>query len=461
VGEASVKLAVIGTGVRTPLLLHGLASGASGLPVDEVVLHDTDGERLEVMAALGAHLSEGWGSGLKLRAETDPAGALSGADFVFAAIRVGQERARALDERIPLAHGVLGQETTGPGGFAMALRTIPAMLKYAALIERVAPGALLVNFTNPVGIILQAITAQSSVRAVGVCDTPTGMRRAVARLLGVPGNALHVDYVGLNHLGWMRRILVDGRDRTSEVIHRYEELRALGHGWELFDADLVRTLGLLPNEYLYFYYHRDRAVESILASGGTRGEQLAELNSALWTALRDAIGRGDPEAAEAAWTRATRTRRGTYLARERGDPAVEPAAALDQSVFEGEGYEGLAVAVMTAVGRRIPAPLILNVPNRGAIAGMSHDDVVEVTCMADGNGAHPLSQGEVPAEAWALLAPVKEYERLTVDAALTGSYRTALRALAVHPLVGSFDVAKAILDDYLAAHAEHLGYLGA
>jgi 6-phospho-beta-glucosidase len=456
-----MKLTLLGTGVRTPLLLNGLVSRGGDLALTEVVLHDADRERLEVMGALATHLVARWGGGFRVRAAPDAADALSEADFVFAAIRVGQEGARALDERIPLAHGVLGQETTGPGGFAMALRTIPAMLEHAALIERVAPRAVLVNFTNPVGIILQAITERSSVRAVGVCDTPTSMKRGVAGLLGVPGDELHVDYVGLNHLGWMRRVVVDGRDRTAEVLDRYEELRALGHGWELFDAELVRTIGLLPNEYLYFYYHRDRAVRSILASGGTRGEQLAELNAALWAALGDAIGRGDLDAAEAAWTRAMETRRGTYFAREAGASAAEADVPRERPVFEGEGYEGLAVAVMTAVSRGIRVPLILDVPNRGAIAGMPEGDVVEVTCMTDRNGAHPLAQGEIPAEARALLEPVKEYERLTVEAALTGSRRIALHALAIHPLVASFDLAKAILGEYLAVHGEHLGYLGA
>ena len=173
-----MKLTLLGTGVRTPLLLNGLVSRGSELALTEVVLHDADRERLEVMAALATHLVARWGGGFRVRAAPDAADALSEADFVFAAIRVGQEGARALDERIPLAHGVLGQETTGPGGFAMALRTIPAMLEHAALIERVAPRAVLVNFTNPVGIVLQAITERSSVRAVGVCDTPTSMKRA-------------------------------------------------------------------------------------------------------------------------------------------------------------------------------------------------------------------------------------------------------------------------------------------
>ena len=219
-------MTLLGAGVRAPFVLQGLAVSQADLGLDEVVLHDTDPERLALMTALGGHLCAEWGAGFTVRGEPDARAAVAGSRFVFSAIRPGQEAARAIDEDVPLRHGVLGQETTGPGGFAMALRSIPAMLGYARLIEDVAPDAMLVNFTNPVGIVMQALHDHApSVLAVGICDGPISMQRSVAAFLGRPREQVHADYAGLNHCGWIRRILVDGRDRLREVLDRFEELQ--------------------------------------------------------------------------------------------------------------------------------------------------------------------------------------------------------------------------------------------
>jgi 6-phospho-beta-glucosidase len=455
----TVKMTLLGAGVRTPFVLHGLVGRQSELGLSEVVLHDVDAERLETMAALGANLAASWGASFWIRGEADPRAALAGSSFVFAAIRVGGDRARALDEHVALKHGALGQETTGPAGFAMALRTIPPMVAYARLIEDVAPDAILVNFTNPVGIVVQALHDSSSTRVVGVCDSPIRMKRDIARFLGVGGDEVRVDYAGLNHAGWIHRVLVDGRDRMPELLERYEELRAMDEHWRLFDAELVSTLGMLPMEYLYFFYYRDRAVENVLRSQGTRGEQIAAINERLWPILRERMAAGDVEGAMRAWERAMRARSATYFARERGESVPEDADEDERApreMFEGGGYEGLATAVIAAAVRRLKVPLIVNAPNRGAIGGLDDDDVVEVTCLVDEHGAAPLAQGTLPPAAYALIEPLKAYERLTAQAAVEGSYDAALRALLVHPLVGSYPRARGILDDYLSAHAEYL-----
>jgi 6-phospho-beta-glucosidase len=442
-----MKLTMLGSGVRAPFVLRGLAVSEADLGLDEVVLHDTDPERLELMTALGGHLCAEWGAGFTVRGETDPRVAIAGARFVFSAIRPGQEAARAVDEEVPLKHGVLGQETTGPGGFAMALRTIPAMLGYARLIEEVAPDALLVNFTNPVGIVMQALHDHSGVRAVGICDGPISMQRSVAEFLGRARERVHADYFGLNHCGWIHRVLVDGRDRMPELLDRFEELQAADEQWKLFDPALVRAIGMLPMEYLYFYYYRDQAVAHIRGSGGSRGRQLQELNDALWPVLRECVDAVDLPGARRAWEHAMRERDATYFARERGETVADDEEPGD--AFEGEGYEGVATAVMAAAVQRRKVPLILNVPNEGAIGGLRDDDVVEVTCLADEHGAHPLAQGEMPEAALALVSQVKLYERLTVTAAVEGSYDAALGALLAHPLVASYPAAKAILDGYV------------
>jgi 6-phospho-beta-glucosidase len=443
-----MKMALLGSGVRAPFVLRGLAASEADLGLDEVVLHDTDPERLELMAALGGHLCAEWGAGFSVRGELDPRAAIDGTRFVFSAIRPGQEAARAVDEEVPLKYGVLGQETTGPGGFAMALRTIPAMLDYARLIEEVAPDALLVNFTNPVGIVMQALHDHTSVRAVGICDGPISMQRSVAAFLGRPRDQVHADYFGLNHCGWIHRVLVDGQDRMPELLDRFEELQAADEQWRLFDPALVRSIGMLPMEYLYFYYYRDQAVANIRGSGSSRGRQLQLINDALWPVLRACVDAGDLPGARAAWERAMGERDATYFARERGEIVAEEDEA-SSDVFEGEGYEGMATAVMAAAVQRRKVPLILNTANRGAIGGLLDDDVVEVTCLADEHGAHPIAQGDMPDAAIALIGQVKLYERLTVRAAVEGSYDAALGALLAHPLVASYPAAKAILDEYV------------
>jgi 6-phospho-beta-glucosidase len=445
-----MKMTMLGSGVRAPFVLRGLVQAQADLDLDEVVLHDLDEERLDLMTALGSSFCEEWGATFKLRGEPDARPAIQGAQFVFAAIRPGQERARAVDEEVPMKYGVLGQETTGPGGFAMALRTIPAMVNYGRLIEEVAPRAVLINFTNPVGIVMQALHDHTGVRAVGICDGPVSMQRSVADFLGEPRERVHADYFGLNHCGWMHRVLVDGVDRLPEIVDRFQELQASDEQWRVFEPELVRTLGMLPMEYLYFYYYRDVAVDRIQGSGGSRGRQLQTLNDSLWPQLRTAIDAEDLGSARTAWERAMAERNATYFARERGDILDEDQEAESSDPFGGEGYEGVATAVMAASVQRHKSPLILNVANRGAIPGLRDDDVVEVTCLVDEHGAHPLAQGAVPETALALISQVKVYERLTVKAAIEGSYDTALQALLAHPLVASYPSAKSILDGYIA-----------
>lgn len=456
-----MKVTLLGAGVRSPGVLLGLAAREQELGITEVALYDSDRQRLDIMSSLGTHLCREAGASFTIRAERDVRAALADSRFVYAAIRVGQDRARALDEQLAQKHGLLGQETTGAGGFSMAMRTIPVMLEYARMIADVAPDALVVNFTNPVGLIMQALCDHTAVNVVGVCDGPPHMHRSLATFLDVEREDLHVDYVGLNHCGWIRRVLVDGRDRLPEILDRYEELQRVDDAWALFDAELVRSLGALPMEYLYFYYYRDQAVDHIGRSGGTRGEQIASLNARLWADLRQMVEAGDVAGARDVWQRTLETRGATYFARERGgvvtgeDWAVGDMAALPDI----GGYAEAAGAVMSAVGRGRRTSLILNVLNRGAIRDLEDSDVVEVTCVVDQHGAHPLAQGSLPESMRSLVEPVKEYERLTVQAAVEGSYEKALRALVAHPLVASYPVARSILDDYLAAHAEFLGYV--
>lgn len=451
-----MKLVLLGAGIRTPLLVSGLIRRQESLPLTEVVLYDADPRRLETMGRFVGHLADRWGARFKVTYAHDFREAARGAAFIFSAIRVGQEEGRIRDEEIALKHGVLGQETTGPGGFAMALRTIPVMLDYARVIREVAPQAWLINFTNPSGLITQALTTYSPVRAIGICDAPTAMKRSVAAFLGVPADQVYLEYFGLNHLGWIRRVLVDGEDRMPHILAHYEELAARYPEWGLFEPDLVRMYGLLPNEYLYYFYYREKAVANILASGGTRGQQVLSINRPLWASLSELVASGDMDAALRAYEQGINTRNATYMARESGRKVEEAAPAEDGTVFEGEGYEGLAMAVMTAAVQRRKATLILNVPNCGALDILRREDVVEVTSLLDEHGARPLAQDPVPPQVSPLITAVKAYERLTVQAAVEGSYQLAVQALATHPLVSSYSLARQLVDEYLVAHKPFL-----
>ena len=334
-----MKLLLIGAGIRTPLLLHGLIRRQEALGLTEVALYDDDPSRLATMGAFARYVAAQGGARFAVTAHDDLRAGASGAGFVFSAIRVGQERHRIADERVPLRYGVLGQETTGPGGFAMALRTIPALLHYAPILEAEAPDAWLVNFTNPAGLITQALTRHTNLRVVGICDTPTAMRGSIARFLGRSEDEVSLDYVGLNHLGWVRRVLVDGRDALPELVDRYDELSASNHEWGLFEPELVRLLGLLPNEYLYYYYYRDKADANILASGSTRGEQILGINEPLWRELSDNLAAGQPDLALRAYEQRMVARTSTYMARESGrrDEGGEGAWGLWGAGALGEG----------------------------------------------------------------------------------------------------------------------------
>lgn len=443
-----MRLTLLGAGVRTPFVLNGL-SRRRDLGLTEVVLHDVDPDRLEVMGTLGAHLSATWGAPFTVRADPDARSAIAGASFVYSAIRPAQEAGRVADEEIPLALGVLGQETTGPGGFAMAMRTIPSMLAHARLMEEVAPDAILICFTNPVGIVVQAVCDETSARVVGVCDTPASMHRSIAALLGRPTEEVQVEYAGLNHCGWIHRVVVDGTDRLPELLDRFEELRQLDRHWRPFDPAQVRRAGMLPNEYMVFYDEPERATANIKRSGASRARQLLELHDTLWSTLRERVEAGDLAGAASAWEAAVGERGATYFARETG----EGGGGGHADVFDDEGYQGVAAAVITAAVHGRPARLILNTVNRGAISTLHDADVVEVTSMASRDGAEALPQGDLPTHAERLLDRVKTYERLTVEAAVTGSLAAAREALATHPLVGSDDLARALLDRFVQTHA--------
>jgi len=426
-----VKIAVIGgAGVRTPLLVHGLVR--SDLPLAEIALYDIDQARLAVIGSLAGRLA----GSVSLRLCQVPAAAIDGAAFVFTSIRVGGIESRARDEATVVAHGVVGQETIGPGGFAMAVRTIPHLVAYARDVQRMAPDAWIVNFTNPVGVITQAVVRETGARIIGICDTPTELFEEVAHLLDLPSSECRFDYFGLNHLGWLREVYHGGRPCLGPLFEQPDLLRRV-HRASLFAPEALQALRLLPTEYLYFYDRPDAALARIRDAGRTRGAAIAALNARLFSDL--AAGPADPvEVYEQYLAR----RNAGYMQIESGAPAPLPPSPWAAMT----GYDKIALAVVRAIHFNSHAIIPLNVANHGAIRDLADDDIVEVPTVVTSNGAVPIAVGPLPAGVRDLVLRVKAYERLTIDAALTGDAGRIRAALAANPLVSSIQQASTLAD---------------
>jgi 6-phospho-beta-glucosidase len=427
-----MKIAVIGgAGIRTPLLVHGLAH--SDLPLSSISLYDPDRERLAVIASICSRLS----GNTRIESCSSAAQCIAGSDFVFTSIRVGGIEGRARDESILLNRGVLGQETIGPGGFAMAMRTIPQMVSYAREVERHAPQAWIINFTNPVGIITQAVRAEVRVKIIGICDTPTELFHDAARALELPLAECHFDYFGLNHLGWVREIYHHAEPRMRVFWDQPSRLRKVYRA-PLFEEDFLLNLRLLPTEYLYYYYRPQLAVENIRRSETSRGAVIRKLNERFFAHVHR------PEVDRVrVYEEYLSERNAGYMSIESGTgaaPATSPWASMT-------GYDKIALAVVRAVHFNTGAIIPLNVRNNGNLSCLDQDDVVEVPCAVDGNGPHALYAGPVPGSVNGLVVQVKKYERLTIRAALSNSREDAREALRANPLVTDPELVDTLLND--------------
>ena len=440
-----MKLALVGAGgIRTPAACEALLR--TRLSFDEIVLHDIDAVRLDRMGLVVEGVFRERGNRLPLRTTTNLADALDGADFVFCAIRPGGLAARAVDETVPLELEVVGQETTGPGGLAFALRTLPALGEIAAVVAERAPAAWFLNFTNPAGLTTEALQPLLPGRVVGICDGPPSMYRGVARALGVPEEELAFDYFGINHLGWLRAVRHDGRDLLPELIADDARLALTAEG-RLFGGELVRALGMLPNEYLVYYYASREVVRALRDAGRTRAQALLEQQRAF-----DDWRGDDPAEALELWRRTMSVRQQTYMAE---------AGRAGEAAEEGDGgYAGVALSVMAALRGRGRTVLTLNVPNRGSLPFLDDRTVVEVPCVVDASGVAPLSVGDVPMYQRGLIEQVRAVERLVIEAVAERRPERAALAMALHPLVRSLEVGRAIFErsesgaDDAGVHAE-------
>jgi len=447
-----MRLTILGGGgFRVPLIYRALLADRAEGRVTHVTLHDLDESRLTAISRVLAVQAAGFDDAPPVSTTTDLTEALTGADFVFFAIRVHGLQGRSIDERVALDEGVLGQETVGAGGISYGLRTIPVAVEVARRTAAVAPDAWVINFTNPAGMVTEAMAHHLGRKVIGICDEPVGLGRRVLHALGVDAGAARLDYVGLNHLGWLRGIHVDGNDVLPKLFTDPVALVSFEEG-RLFGAEWLRALGAIPNPYLHYYYYNREAVAAARAAEQTRGAFLLEQQSRFYTSLQS--GQGSPYAA---WESTRHEREVTYMAENR---AAAGAGERDASDLEAGGYEQVALALMRAIARDEQVDLILNVRNAGTLALLDAEAVIEVPCRVDADGAHPYPTAPLPDHAVGLVTAVKAVERAVIEAAATGSRTAALRAMAIHPLVDSVTVARRLLDRYQAQLPE-LAYLRA
>jgi 6-phospho-beta-glucosidase len=421
-----MKVAVIGGGSSyTPELINGFLARTDSFPVTDLWLMDVLPERLEIVGKFAQRMVEAAGAPFRVHLTTDQREAVRGASYVTTQLRVGWMAARREDEYLGLRHGLIGQETTGVGGMAKALRTIPVILRLAADMRELAPGALLVNFTNPAGLVTEALARHApDVPSVGVCNVPIGTKMNMLRRLGIDVDVSRVrlDTLGLNHLTWHRGLTVDGEDVWPRVLESViEEMQQSDHpDW---DVPLLESLRMIPNYYLQYFYYTARKFESQKSWPPSRAEDVMRIEEGLFK---------------------------QYAEPDRTTP---PEGLMQRG---GAYYSTVATQILNAHYNDMGETHEVNVPHRGAVAGWPADWVLEMPCRVDASGIHPLPAQPLPPACFGLIAQIKSYELLTVQAAEYGDRNAAYQALQAHPLGPSADKVQAVLEDLLHTNKAYL-----
>ncbi|MEZ8095248.1 6-phospho-beta-glucosidase [Photobacterium swingsii] len=430
--RGALKLAIIGGGSSySPELVEGVLKRLEYLPVKEIHFVDVEAgqEKLEIIAALAKRMIKKCGADITINASLDRRAAITGADFVMTQFRVGGLQARANDERIPLKYDVIGQETTGPGGFAKALRTIPVILDVCKDIEALAPNAWMLNFTNPAGLVTEAVLKYTQVKTIGLCNVPVSMTMMIAEMMGCQPEELTLESAGLNHLLWAHRAWLNGEDITEQVLEK------VGDGAnfsmknifeEPWDPDFLRALGAIPCPYHRYFYQTEAMLaeeKETAAHGGTRAEQVMVTEQALFDLYQDTSLDEKPA-----------------LLEERG----------------GAYYSDASLNLVDALYNNRNTINVVNVRNSGTLSFLPDDVVIECSAVVGSAGARPLVIESLSPAVSGLIHQVKAYEQLTVEAAVHGDYDKALMALTNNPLVPDISKAKAILDDILRTNYDYL-----
>lgn len=453
-----MKLTVIGGGgVRSLFLAKSIAQKADALHIDTLVFMDNDPEKLRIYGGMARHVSNLLCPKLEFVLTEDPVEAVRDADYIITTIRVGGDHMRVRDERIALAHGVLGQETTGAAGVSFAMRSVPALAEYCELIKKYSkPGVKVFNFTNPAGVVSQALRDMGYDFTYGICDAPSGMLRQIADYKGVDPSRVSGECYGLNHLSFFRTVEIDGKDILPELIadddaYKHTDLR-------FFEKDLVLDRKSVLNEYLYYFYYREKAVDNILHASQTRGELIEEVNRNMTAELSNMDIDKDFDAALACFEKWYGVRENNYMASETGVHR-DKKWTFDIYSPDAGGYAGVALRFMEIANSGKKQQMILCSPNRGAIPGLEDTDVVEATCdvTADSCVPHAVREDEVPAGNLELIRRVKYYERLVARGIVNRSKRDIVESLTMHPLVNSYSLAKDIAAQYFELNRDYIG----
>ena len=451
-----MKLAVIGGGgVRSMFLAKSIAQKAAALSIEELVFMDNNEKKLNIYGKMAKVVAQKLNADLRFVLTSDAVEAIRDADYVITTIRVGEDEMRVKDERIALSMGVLGQETTGAAGLSFAMRSVDALAGYCELVRQYAkPGCKVFNFTNPAGVVSQTLRDMGYDFTYGICDAPSGMLRTFEKLYGAKEGSAKGEVYGLNHLSYFQSVTMNGREVLHELI---ENDRAyVDTDLRYFEKSLLRERGAILNEYLYYFYYREKAVANILAAPQTRGEQIAEINKKMTAELEQLDVEKDFDKALAIFEHWYGERENNYMAAESG---VKRQSKWSFDIFAPDdgGYAGVALNFMQIAQSGGVDSMILCVPNCGAIDGLFDSDVVEITCDIINGEAVPHQFGKVDEQNLELIRRVKIYERLASEAIRTKSRTKAVEALTLHPLVASYSLGTALVDAYLEHNKAYIG----
>ena len=450
-----MKLTVIGGGgVRSMFLAKSIAQRAADLHITELVFMDTDADKLRIYGGMASHVSHMLNADLHFRLTTDAVDAVRDADYIITTIRVGGDHTRVRDERIALGHGVLGQETTGAAGLSFAMRSVPALAAYCELIQKHAkPSVKVFNFTNPAGVVSQALRDMGYDFTYGICDAPSGMLHQFADLYGESADHIVGECYGLNHLSFFRSILINGREIMPELIERDDAYAETD--MRFFEKGLLQHMGCVLNEYLYYFFYREQSVENILKAGVTRGEVIEDINRQMTEELSHMDIENDFASCLACYEKWYGRREDAYMANETGIKRNKPWS-FDVFAPDAGGYAGVALKFIELVESGTTGSMILCAPNNGAIPTLEDDDIIEITCDISREGAVPHKVEHPDPRALELIRRVKAYERLAAKAIVNRDKAAAVDCLLLHPLVNSYSLATRLFDEYLELNAPYI-----
>lgn len=452
-----MKLTVIGGGgVRSMFLAKSIACRAEKMDITELVFMDNNEKKLNIYGKMAREVSRRLCPSMSFVLTTDPVSAVRDADCVITTIRAGEDRMRCRDERIALDLGILGQETTGAAGFSFAMRSIPALKEYCELIKKYAkPDAMMFNFTNPAGVVSQTLNDMGYDFIYGICDAPSGMLRRFEELYNYPENHLDALCYGLNHLSFFKYIKAGGIDITSKIVS--DDKAYENTDLRYFSKDFLMRKQYVPNEYMYYFYNREKAIENILKAPRTRGEQIAEINEKMTEELSRIDIENDFQKAFEIFDYYYGLRENSYMASETGNKR-KSTWHFDMYGADDGGYAGVALGIIDAKMKQSGKKIIACVPNKNkAVDFLKETDTVEISCEIINGEVTPVKIGEVPFENREIITRVKAYERMASKAIINCDRQSAVDCLYLHPLVASYSLAEKLVDSYIELNKDFTG----